>query len=327
MSLKMLQGDCIEKMKELPENSIDSIVTDPPHEFCPTGKQGNSVGIAVNIAVWQDALRILKPGGYLLAFGTTRTYHRLACVIEDAGFEIRDMLQWIYGSDFPIAMDISKAINKQQPTNKPIVLARKPLSEKTVVDNIIRWGTGGINIDDSRIGTEDKLVRPIISRDDNKVFGKGLGVGTQVEPSGRFPANVLLDETAAAILDEQSGILKSGDNCTRRKVGSFLEHGGLGHPGDIQVTYGDEGGASRFFYITKASQKCGICNDPRTVKPINLMEYLVSLITPALGVVLDPFAGSGATGIACAHKGFNFLGIESDAHNWEICVDRLRKCR
>ncbi|PPA85145.1 site-specific DNA-methyltransferase [Brevibacillus laterosporus] len=336
---RVYQYDCIEALKLLPENSIDSIVTDPPYELGFMGKAWDSTGITFNIEFWKECLRVLKHGGHLLSFGGTRTYHRMVCAIEDAGFEIRDQIQWIYGSGFPKSTDISKQLKKidenisdywkgwgtgLKPAHEPIVMARKPLSEKTIAKNVVKWNTGGINIDDCRIRTDDKLVRPEIKRNDNNVYGTGLGAGTQIEPKGRFPANVILDEFSSKILDQQSGILKSGSNCVRRKEGSFLEHGGLGKVGDVQVTYGDSGGASRFFYCAKAAKKeKGVFNNHPTVKPIKLMEYLVTLVTPSNGIVLDPFTGSGTTLKACKNKGFKYIGFERESQYIEITTQRL----
>ncbi|HHW90957.1 MAG TPA: site-specific DNA-methyltransferase, partial [Clostridiales bacterium] len=203
--------DCLEGMKLLDDNSVDSIVTDPPYELGFMGKKWDSTGVAYNVELWKECLRVLKPGGHLLAFGGTRTYHRMTCAIEDAGFEIRDCIQWLYGSGFPKSHDISKAIDKKlgaerkviarkkklqsygyegnnvyggdvdrggiqeitapatpeaqewegwgthlKPANEPIVLARKPISEKTIADNVLKWGTGGINIDDCRIELQEE---------------------------------------------------------------------------------------------------------------------------------------------------------------------------
>ena len=301
--------DCLEGMKLLDDNSVDSIVTDPPYELGFMGKKWDSTGIAYNVDVWRECLRVLKPGGHLLAFGGTRTYHRMACAIEDAGFEIRDQMQWIYGSGFPKSMDISKAIDKKfgaerevvgeyqthdirnnglmdkkgsmtvnitkaatpeakqwdgwgtalKPANEPIVVARKPISEKTVAENVLKWGTGGLNIDGCRIGDEERTYKGGTKLYEERPWTKAQANGERARPtykvSGRFPANVILDEEAAKMLDEQSGILKSGSNNIRRKEGSFFEHGGLGKAGDIQVSYGDIGGASRFFIVLKQVRK------------------------------------------------------------------------
>ena len=354
---KIYNENCLEGMKTLSDNSVDSVVTDPPYELGFMGKSWDSTGIAYNVEMWKEVLRVLKPGGHLLAFGGTRTYHRMACAIEDAGFEIRDQMQWIYGSGFPKSMDIGKAIDKSKgatrevigttvtrdlsrhngeikgdmlvgcsrgsaeipitspatseakqwdgwgtalkPANEPIAVARKPLSEKTVAANVLRWGTGGLNIGECRIGNKTEHV-------------------------GRFPANIILDETAGKLLDAQSGILKYGSNCRRTKVGSFLEHGGLGRSGDIQTTYGDSGGASRFFYCAKVAKKeRGEGNNHPTVKPLKLMKYLVKLVTPPKGVVLDPFTGSGTTAIACMNTGRNFIGFEMDKGYYDIACKRI----
>lgn len=344
--MKLFNTDCIAGMKNLPANSVDSIVTDPPYELGFMGKSWDNTGIAYNIELWKEALRVLKPGGHLLAFGGTRTYHRMVCAIEDSGFEIRDQMQWIYGSGFPKSMDISKAINKAaenttpsaikwggwgtalKPANEPIVVARKPLSEKTIASNVLQWGTGGLNIERCRIGSESLCAHGGKTRKNSKVYGGGNGLPEVIagsnEHQGRFPANVILDPVAGSILDEQTGTLKSGKNCTRRKEGSFLEHRGLGKAGDVQVTYGDSGGASRFFYCAKASKKeRGEGNIHPTVKPIKLMEYLIKLITPPKGTVLDMFMGSGTTGIAAKRQGFYFVGFEKEEQYFDIAERRI----
>ncbi|PKR83519.1 DNA-methyltransferase [Heyndrickxia camelliae] len=387
------QGDSLELLKQLDDNSIDSIVTDPPYELGFMGKSWDKTGIAYNIDLWKECLRALKPGGHLLAFGGTRTYHRMACAIEDAGFEIRDQIQWIYGSGFPKSYNISKGIDKKfgaereivgkrvhptlknepnvkskayhvetlnsnknmeswditapstdlakhwdgwgtalKPANEPIVMARKPLSEKSIVDNVLRWKTGGINIDDSRIeGTYDnsgRSNRTVDYVDDTQVANKKAGMKTRADANelGRFPANIIFDEEAASILDEQSGTLKSG----------FMK---AGHPygkGDGQNVYGkltgftkkdthgDSGGASRFFYCAKAAKKeKGKFNNHPTVKPMKLMEYLVRLITPENGIVLDPFAGSGTTLLACINMQKNYIGFELSQEYVDIINQRI----
>ncbi len=323
--------DCLEGMKLIDDNSIDSIVTDPPYELGFMGKKWDSTGIAYNVELWQEALRVLKPGGHLLAFGGTRTYHRMACAIEDAGFEIRDQIQWIYGSGFPKSMDISKAIDKKlgaerkvvgtrkvsqsdlgqssgwnkldtskgvyyytasatpeaqewegwgtalKPANEPIVLAIKPISEKTIAENVMKWGTGGLNIDGCRIesgGEHKRAYQP--TNHERGVYGKQ----TAFQPSnkeGRFPANVILDEEAGRMLDKQ------------------------------------QEGVIRFFYCAKASKKeRGEGNTHPTVKPIILMEYLIKLVTPKNGITRDIFEGSGTTAIACINTNRKYIGFELD---------------
>ena len=693
----IINGDCIEEMRKLDDNSVDSIVTDPPYELGFMGKSWDSTGVAYNIDVWREALRVLKPGGHMLAFGGTRTYHRMACAIEDAGFEIRDQMQWLYGclsddtecltlngwkkfeelsesdkvmqwnhetnelswvlpekimsypapktmihmanrhtdqlltdnhrvyarfrkhsrnsnpkeytvelagnmkkhwmkslplagnlnngvdayepymvgwwctdawirsdggkaamfsqskpatleklqralsacdcsyseyvkerhskninqndehtfyvtgklalyllehyphrklswgmmmwsyesrwklleglldgdgsrrdtneyaetfwskkperldfvqalclslnirsyidykkgavylnrktnetqcqskhtlesidyngkfvwclqvpehafvvrrngkafitgnSGFPKSMDVSKAIDKKlgktrevigksnskgirsgqnhivgdtyecdgynitapasdeakqwsgwgtavKPAHEPIVLARKPLSEKTVADNVMRWGTGGINIDKSRIGTKTVVSLPSRNKD-CKIYAqdkwtKSEAIGKRTEHIGRFPANVLFDESAAAILDEQSGTTKSSSHLRKNSHSNDNVYGN--YHSFVNGGHDDSGGASRFFYCSKASKKeRGDGNVHPTVKPLKLMEYLVTLVTPPNGVVLDPFAGSGTTGVAAKNKGFGFVGIEQDEHYCEIARRRI----
>jgi site-specific DNA-methyltransferase (adenine-specific) len=376
--------DCLEGMKLLDDNSIDSIVTDPPYELGFMGKKWDSTGIAYNVDVWRECLRVLKPGGHLLAFGGTRTYHRMACAIEDAGFEIRDQMQWIYGSGFPKSHNISKAIDKKfgakreviktvkgmgkqnpewngtakgrkenyykpeyqltasatpeakqwdgwgtalKPAHEPIVLARKPISEKTIAENVLKWGTGGLNIDGCRIPTEDDLGRLNKSSATWGTYGNGPSsqYGKPVEEQGRFPANVILDEEAGKLLDEQSGILKSGalkpyqenhQNASSYKMNRYKT---FAQPAN-------EGGASRFFYCAKASKKeRGEGNNHPTVKPVSLIKYLVTLVTPPDGVCLDPFIGSGTTAIACISTNCNYIGFELDKHYCEIANERIRK--
>jgi len=385
---QIIEGDCLEVMRELPDNSIDAVVTDPPYELGFMGKKWDSTGIAYNVELWQEVLRVLKPGGHLLSFGGTRTYHRMACAIEDAGFEIRDQMQWIYGSGFPKSMDISKAIDKQagakrevigrnpnsrencnksntlyqsgtvgktdyitapatleakqwdgwgtalKPANEPIVVARKPLSEKTIADNVLKWGTGGINIDGCRIPTDETITNHSRSTESSKSKGK-YGDSraqethqTQGQKLGRFPANVILDEEAGKLLDEQSGVSKSN---TRQPTGGQILNPETGWNQNAMIDktvrgYNDAGGASRFFYIAKASKKeRGEGNNHPTVKPVSLIKYLVTLVTPPDGVCLDPFMGSGTTAIACINTGRNFIGFELDKHYCEIANERIQK--
>jgi site-specific DNA-methyltransferase (adenine-specific) len=272
MKYKLLLGDCIDKMKLLPNNSIDSIVTDPPYGLTSEkvyssvkqiddikgtgvmkqnledntcygsltkgfmGKEWDGTGIQYNIEMWKECLRVLKPGGHLLSFGGTRTYHRMACAIEDAGFEIRDCIQWIYGQGFPKSLNIQKQINKKyekviqskeysgfgtslKPATEPIVLARKPISEKTISDNVLKWGTGGINIDvcrieftnnetDKRIGTDItcKATKESLFGDFSNVKDKNILHFKE----GRFPANVILSHHPDCIeTDEKIEIIGS----------------------------------------------------------------------------------------------------------------------
>ena len=239
---KIIQGDCLDKLKELEDNSIDSIVTDPPYELGFMGKSWDNTGIANNKDMWAECLRVLKPGGHLLAFSGTRTYHRMASAIEDAGFEVRDMIEWVYGSGFPKSLNIAKQIEKSngilkettstlfnnpngkrdlskrsdygykyepkheqakqwegwgtalKPAHEPICMARKPLSEKTVAENCLKWGTGGINIDESRVEGENTRTNSKSKNavESNEIF-KGYGeMKTEIKDYGRFPANLIL---------------------------------------------------------------------------------------------------------------------------------------
>ena len=450
--MNIVLNDCKREMKWMKEDSVDSIVCDPPYELGFMGKKWDASGIAYDVEVWQEALRVLKPGGHLLAFGGTRTHHRLMVAIEDAGFEIRDCLMWMYGTGFPKSHNISKAIDKTggknlswfinyildiakergikkseltmlfpskngkptgwlynkkhtqgitleqyntlkeflnlpfetleeaereiigkktagigsgktyaftdsnadavkviditmgatleakkwdgwgtalKPAYEPIVLARKPLSEKTIANNVLTHGTGGINIDDCRIETEDLLSIGSNNRKD-AIINFGMKDNKEVQGQhklGRFPANVILDEVAGQILDGQSGHMKS----VKSKRGVGFNNSKVYGTGDLSFDtergFNDKGGASRFFYCPKASKKErneGVeVNTHPTVKPIKLMEYLVKLITPPNGTVLDPFMGSGSTGCACINLGFDFYGIELEESSYEIAKARI----
>lgn len=206
---RLLVGKSHEILPTLEAESFDAIVTDPPYEINFMNKGWDRSGIAFNVEIWRECWRVLKPGGYLLAFGGTRTFHRMTVAIEDAGFEIRDCLSWLHGEGFPKSRNLRGDWDgwgtALKPAWEPVIMARKPLGAKTVAANVLEYGTGAINIDGCRISTDAKLVRPYVQRFDNEVYGKGLGAGAQEEPCGRWPANVLLDETAGALLDEMSG--------------------------------------------------------------------------------------------------------------------------
>ena len=408
-NIKLLLGDCLNKLKDLDDNSIDSIVTDPPYGLSFMGKKWDYD--VPSQEIWEECIRVIKPGGYLLAFAGSRTYHRMAVRIEDAGFEIRDQIMWIYGSGFPKSMDISKQIDKREgverevigktngsgmtksnveqgaqkrnvtewnvysnnpvsnlakewegwgtalkPAHEPIVMARKPLSEKTVVDNVLEWGTGGINIDESKIGTQ--LIK---TQGGQKFKGDGIyGKYNNCEESihiGRFPANIIFDEEAGKILDEQSGITSQG-HWSKGKTKGFGEFGGGESLYEgVGPKDKEKGGASRFFYCPKTSKKDrneGLDgfeekkqdlsrkegkvggDNPRnrgvnkrknyhpTVKPTDLMLYLIRLVTPNGGTILDPFMGSGSTGKASVRGGFDFIGIEREDEYMKIAEARIQ---
>lgn len=359
-------------MKILEDNSVDAIITDPPY-----GLKFMNKGWDYEVPkeeMWREALRVLKPGGHLLSFGGTRTYHRLVVAIEDAGFEIRDQIQWLYGSGFPKSHNL-KDDHKGwgtalKPANEPICLARKPLSESTVAKNLALWGCGAINIDASRIGTE-QVESGRAGRKVQTGFCTPAISNEKQYSQGRWPANIILDKTAAKMLDEQSGNIRSRHGNEERGftnggTGSswmFDENKkGTGKKVVDLSQNGYLGGASRFFYVAKASKRernAGLegmpeqnfeanigstknqlkriengsvtgerNNSPQanfhpTVKPIKLMEYLIRLITPPNGTVLDPFMGSGSTGVAAKQLGFKFIGIEMNEEYVEIAKRRI----
>ena len=464
LDTRLLVGNCLDTLKRLADNSIDSIVTDPPYELGFMGKSWDNTGIAFNVDIWQECIRVLKPGGHLLAFSGSRTYHRMAVAIEDAGFEIRDQIMWIYGSGFPKSLDISKAIDKSagverevvgqrivpdqrggkinseataefgiptrevditapataeakqwqgwgtalKPAHEPIVVARKPLIG-TVAETVLKYGTGGINIDASRVGfVSDSDKKESTDKNQHADFGTKPMTNNTVygdysmiepknyEPTGRFPANVILThnhdcQETGTVTDQpvagkrtatfgtqetQSGGDGSGGwssspvttttwSCTpgcpatqfpsskgtRSEMGVGFNDSNVYGTGDKNFTsirgYDDNGSAARFFYCAKASKKernGGLDGLPTkgkvfngqsstsagnadgsvedkfttkpaqnfhpTVKPLELMKYLIKLVTPPKGTVLDPFLGSGTTAVAAILEGFDWKGCE-----------------
>lgn len=391
MTARVLQGDCRVLMAGMPEASVDSIVTDPPYELtsivkrfgaanaapCRPGTDGafgrvargfmgqvwDGSGVAFDPAMWASALRVLKPGGHLLAFGGARTYHRMACAIEDAGFELRDQIMWIYGSGFPKSHNCSgehegwgTAI---KPAHEPIAVARKPLIG-TVAANMAAHGVGALNIDGCRIGYNMTDTNPATNPLHRKLAGYANGAAADTSSTsyrlkdgsgernpnglGRWPANVIHDgseEVVARFPDTpgQQGYV-GPENGAKTSRGIY---GNLG-PMSPHHPRGDVGTAARFFYAAKASkadreegcdtlplQQAGQVSEtsgqhitrrdegyelPKrrnahpTVKPESLMRYLVRLVTPIGGTVLDPFTGSGSTGKAAVLEGMSFIGCE-----------------
>jgi hypothetical protein len=346
------------------DNCIDAVVTDPPYGLAFMGKKWDYE--LPSVETWREVWRVMKPGAHLLAFGGPRTYHRAVCRIEDAGFEIRDCVMWIYGSGFPKSHNLKDEWEgwgtALKPAFEPIVLARKPL-DGTVAENVKEWGCGALNIAGCRIDAQDGAAlaknwdRAKITdlRGGNYGNGKPQGVTNDyAAPSGRWPANVIFDEEAAAALDEQSGTLTSGGHNPERTYTGLGFHGGA--KGAAWSYRANSGGASRFFYTAKASRserdagldelplveggtmdgghvvsegrtapKTGRVlrrNHHPTVKPLALMRYLCRLITPPNGLILDPFFGSGSTGVAAQREGFRFIGIELSGEYSQIA--RLR---
>lgn len=301
------------------------------------------------------ALHALKPGAHALVFGGARTYHRMAAGLEDAGFEIRDCLAWLYGSGFPKSHDLGNGWGTAlKPAFEPIVVARKPPSEPNIAANVARWGTGGLNVNETRIGTSEEVPSSPRRARQGAVYGdlgNARGDESGFDPNiGRWPANVALDEEAASILDRQSG--RSTSRVGKPRAGPHGAGWGMTATG---TEHDDTGGASRFFYVAKASRaerEAGlhdlgarfaptmgdgiggrehspdepaayVRNIHPTVKPVALMRHLVRLVTPPGGLVLDPFLGSGTTGIAATLEGFDFLGIEREAEYVPIIERRL----
>lgn len=348
MSYEVHHGDCLEVMKSLPDNSVDAVVTDPPYGLSFMGKRWDYD--VPSVEIWQEVLRVLKPGGHLLSFGGTRTYHRMVVNIEDAGFEIRDQIQWIYGSGFPKSLNVGNGFGTAlKPANEPICLARKPLIG-TVAENVKTHGTGAINIDGCRVATSELTPR-------NNAIGQNgwkNSSGGYIEPSPlrRFPANVIHDGSEEVVgLFPQSR--SAGNYPTTFITQDNNQVYGKGVGNTQGQLYADSGSAARFFYCAKASKadrNAGLegfeikrpdvrtdtgmgtftekgvqpqRNHHPTVKPTELMRYLCRLITPPNGTVLDPFAGSGSTGKAATLEGFSFIGIEREEEYAEIARARI----
>ena len=385
MKNKILCGDSLEVLKDFEDNYFDSVVTDPPYGLAFMGKKWDYDVPQVDL--WKEVYRVLKPGGHILSFAGSRTYHRMAVNIEDAGFEIRDMLGWLYGSGFPKSHNIGKAVDKIQgnkrevigvstgkgyssqqeknkeqgfrpykdglphekadrtltkgnsewegwgtalkPAHEPIVMARKPFNT-SVAENVLTHGTGGINIDECRIpykSKDDMEIRTNLERDVNKL-GDGNFVGgkySQPVESGRFPANIIHDgsEEVLEVFEESSRFFYCA------KASKAERNMGLDELSTKQTTGGGGGIGNYLDDVNSASGKYGSEKAPQknyhpTVKPIKLMEYLVRLVTPKEGIVLEPFAGSGTTLIACKQQGFNYIGIEKEQEYCDIAEARLK---
>ena len=479
MNIQLMKGDCLKQLKKLKDNSVDSVVTDPPYHLTSIvkrfgkedsakaqygtdgafqraskgfmGKEWDGGDIAFRPDVWEECYRVLKPGGHLLAFSHSRTYHRMGVAVEDAGFEIRDQIMWVYGSGFPKSHNIGKAVDKLQgnerevigtkkgqgnipndrgnwglkpntdvivdkgnsewegwgtalkPAHEPIVMARKPF-KGSIAQNVLEWGTGGINIDDCRVGTEKVSTHSNGKGNtgDKGIYGTYANQQGSEEREGRFPANIIFDEEAGKILDEQSGnktgqrgVVKGTEPSHSKKNAIYGDYSMV--DGKYAEPIDDLGGASRFFYCPKAQKKDrnegmpeevptftgrprredgsviykethpeewakamegkprkektslaaaeekinqrpvgvaftkeenmfnqkGRMNIHPTVKPTDLMTYLVRLVTPKGGTVLDPFMGSGSTGKAAIREGMDFIGIEREDEYMEIAKTRI----
>jgi DNA modification methylase len=394
------RGDCLEVLPLLEADSIDSCVTDPPYHLTSIvkrfgkeaeshlsvkadkdlntilapaykrlskgfmGKQWDGGDIAFRPEIWAEVLRVLKPGAHLLAFSSTRTYHRMACAIEDAGFEIRDQIGWCYGSGFPKSHNVGLAIDKVngashrgkafnmkgrgeraeeldangreflpayeannewggwgtalKPAWEPICLARKPLSESSIAANVLKHGTGGINVDGCRVATEE-IRTGSGNRTGNIGWGTGNPEGNHYE-GGRWPANLIHDgseEVLAGFPDVAPATSRTPSNA--QGVTSF-------GAGNNLTIYPDSGSAARFFYTAKADADDRLGSKHPTVKPLDLMQYLVRLITPKGGTVLDPFAGTGTTGEGAYREGLYSVLIEREEEYQADIVKRMGLC-
>ena len=407
-------------LKEQPDNSIDHIITDPPYLIDFMGKGWDSKdNIAGNPEFWKECLRVVKPGGYCLSFGHSRTHHRIMIALEDAGWELRDCLMWLYGSGFPKSQDLGKRAGEEwkgwgnalKPAYEPIIMARKPF-KGSLTNNVLEFGTGGLNIDACRVGSE--VMPAIETKTETTEIGWEKKGYTTPEKTGRFPANIMLshstgcsekvyrkqqnkvelydceDDCPVKLLDDQSGVLRSGyvaphhktkdsswfgasgkfagnsiqkndlvggasrffqtweceDDCPVKlldeqapKVGNAYKAtrkkkttGGSGNSwtnagkeeGEENGIYDGLAGASRFFYCAKVSKKeRGKDNNHPTIKPVALMKWLVKLVSKEGQTILDPFAGSGSTGIAVELLGREFVGLELDPDYCDIAERRI----
>ena len=425
--MKIINNDCIKAMKEIEENSVDTIITDPPYGLSFMGKKWDYD--VPSKKVWKECLRVLKPGGTALIFAGSRTQHRMAVNIEDSGFILKDCIMWLYGSGFPKATDISKQLDKNngqkkvigkrtgamnnaenstaqsfvkgkvgyktdfditepateeaklwngwkshglKPAYEPIIVAMKP-NEGSYAQNALKHGVAGINIDGARIGYTDEADKDSAMPGSTPPTEIGTGnipiLSGKRKPhnpsTGRFPANLILDQEAGKLLDQQSGEIKTKVGLKLKDDKGFIFGDRKGAKYESQKgLHTTVSGASRFFYCAKSSKSernagcegleekkggsmdanttdkmqlggASLKGEPKeikstqnnhpTVKPLKLMEYLCTLAkTPTGGVVLDPFMGSGTTGIACVNTERDFIGIEREAEYVKIAKARIK---
>lgn len=385
--IRLSHGDCRDMLAGLPEGCADACVTDPPYEINFMNRAFDRTGIAFDPEFWRLVYRALKPGGHVLAFSASRTYHRMACAVEDAGFEIRDQIDWIYGSgmphdsdaarlvddrlgverrvtgtymtrgtgyrsgggfgvsatnggDAPREWDVTEATSDEakrwdgwntalKPAHEPIVLARKPL-DGCLADNLKDHGCGALHVDACRVpfrGEDDraKAVPGTVRVRDNKVYNRARP-SPPYDADARFPPDVLLDPAAADVLDAQSGVTASRKGRPRASIKPGAGWG-MTHTGS---EYDDAGGASRFFPVFRYEAKAPSSERPQvdgvlhpTVKPVALMRWLVRLAVPRDGLVVEPFAGSGATLQACVMEGVRCEAAEMDADYIRLIRERM----
>lgn len=319
MPVMLYQGDCLDVLRTLSDNSIHSVVTDPPYGLSFMDKHWDYD--VPTVEIWTETLRVLKPGGHLLSFSGTRTYHRMVVAIEDAGFDVRDQIGWLYGSGFPKSHNLDGEWlgwgTALKPAWEPICVARKPFGG-TVAANVLQHECGAINIDACRIGSTTRT-NSSVSRAEQTGFVKGFVGGTETvqHDHGRWPANIIHDGSDE-VLDAFAAFGVKGSNSTDRGQGVNGGMFGALPTGTSHDTRAAGGSASRFFYCAKASKSDRQGSKHPTVKPVALMRYLVRLVTPIGGTVLDPFAGSGTTGQAAIEEGMNAVLIEREP---EYCDD------
>lgn len=388
----LLQGDSLTVLRDLPDNSIDAVVTDPPYglsdhgltdvvdclaawihgqPYLPRTAKKGFMGKPWDAWVpgpelWREVLRVLKPGGHALVFAGTRSMDLMSIALRLSGFELRDsighahddaghgpLMAWVHGQGFPKSVNVFRAIAEKfgdadaaqawhgwgtalKPAWEPILLCRKPLIERTIADNVLRHGTGALNIDGCRVptGMEDGQIQSCVLPPDRRESAEGRDLDTahathcqSAQPAGRWPANVIHDGSpdVMAVFPESAGQLA---NVSRRRADKFRNtYGAFKGCDERSEKRGDSGSAARFFYCAKPSRAeknagvedthAGQCspgsrNTHPTVKPVELCRYLCRLITPVGGVVLDPFMGSGTTGVAAILEGFGFVGIDAE---------------
>lgn len=389
MSVRILIGDCVQRMGELADNSVDSVVCDPPYHLTSIvkrfgaenaapakskqtgvyarsskgfmGQTWDGGDVAFQPETWAEVLRVLKPGGHLVAFSGTRTYHRMVVAIEDAGFEVRDQLAWIYGSGFPKSHNLGDGWGTAlKPAWEPIALCRKPL-EGTNLANMAKHGVGGLNIDGCRIFGDDEAHRREDEATQDKRYSDKGATDFAAQPGRRYKVKRWKPE---ATLNAEGGSWKQGADGPNYegelKEGRWpanIVHDGSNEvlaafpdaPGQLYTVKGtepsspfaniygdmpnragsaeprnDSGSAARFFYCAKATtEERGEGNNHPTVKPQALMQWLVRLVTPKGGTVLDPFMGSGSTGLACQREQFSFIGCEMSPEYAAIAERRM----
>jgi len=347
--VRLFGGDSEVVLPFLLKEEVDSIVCDPPaginflSKSWDSDKGGRDEWIKWLTRISREMLRTLKPGGHALVWALPRTSHWTATALENAGFEIRDVVTHIFGSGFPKSHNVGDMGSGLKPATENWILCRKQLvfahttikgnrkrESQTIAETVVKHGTGGLNIAAARVGKEKRFSAPAKAGKDtfNCSFDSEY---TGKEVAGRWPANLVLDEAAAAILDEQSGHLHGPGNKTRTvggvDVGMFGN--GIKRPPRVDnICDSAGGGASRFFYCAKASKRDrGEGNDHPTPKNTELMSYLIKLITPPGGIVLDCFMGSGSTGVAAVREGFKFIGIERDNHYMRIAEKRISNAK